>query len=278
MRGRSRGPRSSVPVPRPHSRHFFSCPPCDALPCIGALPSLSRCFATCLHPTRKWPSWTWRSARMTTHYFHFRTRSRGNSSILPFITRLAPSWNCLSIIMALRVSSSQCIATAPRFRVCRLPSKVRISLRVTALSGKSLSIHLGHHDYPIELPTLPSLRFLTLTTSMQKLHVPHAIQEAICSLAVEMPHIEVLTVVVLAELESYTSAGGDKVDRALKKLTHLCEVHFGFAAEYSDYEDMQFERSVREGLQMANEAGLLTISKRRWAWYHKYDVMGHFSR
>ncbi|KAJ7142331.1 hypothetical protein C8R44DRAFT_974126 [Mycena epipterygia] len=130
------------------------------------------------------------------------------------------------------------------------------------------------HDDIISLPNMPSLRFLTLKSSVRKFRVPYSVLSVAVSLPACMPRIEVLDFVVDAEFRDYRNDHHRAdVDEALRDLQHLREVRFTVTIWDTDL--VTVEEDIRKKLPMANDAGLISLCAPAWA--ARYHPMCDFS-
>ncbi|KAJ7875654.1 hypothetical protein B0H13DRAFT_2056357 [Mycena leptocephala] len=122
---------------------------------------------------------------------------------------------------------------------------------------------------PVDLPSLPRLRFLTLKASVSELHIPPAALSVLGILPVVMPELEAVRIVIFADYEGHKDDNHRldvHVDTALQSMPRLREVHFVLSI-FRPSEQAQFGDCIRQKLPMANEAGLLSWSACSW---HKF--------
>ncbi|KAJ6457395.1 hypothetical protein C8R47DRAFT_1164211 [Mycena vitilis] len=113
---------------------------------------------------------------------------------------------------------------------------------------------------PFELPSIPTLRFLTFKTGSdtRRIQLPESLISSISSLPTYMPQLEVLTF----EFEGHgegrprTKHRAD-ADKALKSLPHLRHAHFILEAQRFNGD---LERSVRQHLPLSSAANLIKFS------------------
>lgn len=129
------------------------------------------------------------------------------------------------------------------------------------------------HDEPVNLPTIPRLRFLTLKANVRTLRVPSGLGDVMVTLPTCLPRLEVINVVTDAEFEDwYDSYHRPDVDMDLKNPSRLREVQFSISVSGRN---VRFNEHTTKKLPMANDAGLLSFS--RFGSRRQYHLMRHFS-
>ncbi|KAJ7663842.1 hypothetical protein DFH06DRAFT_1128221 [Mycena polygramma] len=113
---------------------------------------------------------------------------------------------------------------------------------------------------PFELPSIPTLRFLTFKTDseMKQIQLPNSLMSTISSLPTCMPQLEVLTFEFEGKGEgrARTKHRAD-ADKALKSLPHLRQAQFIVVAQAFNG---NLEHSVRQQLPLSSAANLIIFS------------------
>ncbi|KAJ7646442.1 hypothetical protein DFH06DRAFT_1300710 [Mycena polygramma] len=120
-------------------------------------------------------------------------------------------------------------------------------------------IHRYYTNGPY-LPSLPSLRFLTLKAQVGRLCIPESFVFAMPTLPECMPNVELVTIILEVAAEGYKpdARPWPMTDTALKSLLRLREVRFEVHSQWST--PRRFEEDIARNLPMASEAGLVSIS------------------